>query len=226
MGHAKAGKKMRALFALEVLVLCTASRCASGFYTGIVSQLCLRGTPGFTWCKGSFGPSRCRLQPAIRLTRDDSLEDSVESFPEGEELARELFETVRLRKFRAELEAAEQKAEEEKKRAMNNRAFVNRKEVRGGKDIQDVPPFPPRIRSDVNRRIEYEFGLVDRASSERIFLVQAALILLVFSFYIYVGMTGGITSPDPAEFSIIDSEYEILPTPDTTGTTSAASFWI
>ena len=148
--------------------------------------------------------------------------DSADLFPEGEELAKELYEEVKIREFRAKLEEdikiESSKVEEYEKRARNNKPFSRRKEVKNGKDVPVSKRFLKdndemnlfsmgpdstlfnsyNLSGSGNNRVRanmmsQEFSLLEQSSSERGILIQASFVVLLLIFYLYVGITGGIT---------------------------------
>lgn len=77
-------------------------------------------------------------------------------------------------------------ASEDEDRFTDRRAFLKRREVRNGRDV----PRPLSVKEDMFMK---EMNLVDRAGNERTLGVQAVLALGVLAFFLYVGLTGGIT---------------------------------
>jgi hypothetical protein len=110
--------------------------------------------PLSTFQRWRFRPIPSRNRPVLYYDLD-----SAESYPEGEDLAHELYEVVKLREFRAKLAEDERKenmkTEEAEKRALNSKPFSYRKEVRMGKDVvgsSSPSAFSPSSGGNSNNR--------------------------------------------------------------------------
>jgi len=174
----------------------------------------------------------CEVRVNPLLLRMNADLDRTDAFPEGDDLAKELYEIIKIREFREKLEndnfQERMKIEEAEKRAINNAPFSYRKEVRLGKDVPKLSSssftntnnantndagffsggpenslFRTKNnlgRSNINSNnsvrdnmMQQEFNLLEQSSSENGILLQAGFVLVLLTFYLYVGMTGGIT---------------------------------
>jgi len=156
---------------------------------------------------------KCRALHLSNLNDDNNLY-SEQSYKEGEELARELYELVRIREFKEKLQENETvMMQDEKSEFLMNKDNT----LSAGLFTQSKSAYfssSERL-SEYNgnnakrQMMEQEFNLVNMATNERTILIQAALCLILLVFYLYVGFMGGITSGSfNMEDMMADFDYE------------------
>lgn len=137
--------------------------------------------------------------------------DRADGFPEGEALAKELYELIELREFREQLQKQEQEETFKQKRA------INRQDLKLGSDISK-PQFSPfstnRERGEASSSSFFMMGPIYDVpgtsrgggysstvsmnqqmnvmeTSERSDLAQMGFVIALLAFYLYVGITYG-----------------------------------
>jgi len=143
---------------------------------------------------------------------------SEQSYKEGEELARELYELVKIREFKEKLQENETQMMQlqpddtdsfsvNKDNTLSAGLFTQSKSAYFSSSSDRLSEYNS---NNVKRQMmEQEFNLVNMATNERTILIQAALCLILLVFYLYVGFMGGITSGSfTMEDMMADFDYD------------------